>query len=132
MQTIASAEQMVHLLQPGQRTLWPHITQEWALSCPFDLAVQSVSRSGIIHDQTAVQAFEVSEFPACGIGSASEHRNAADGAGFCGRLNTGRRGVHGAEPRLTLPSDNPIRVCTDLDQNQACASTRRADVADVN
>jgi len=73
-----------------------------------------------IHDYTAVQAFKVVEFARCKTGSASEHRNAADWAGFCGRLNTGLHKAHGAGARLAL-LDNPIRVRTDLDQNQACS-----------
>ena len=74
MQTIASelAEQMVHLVQPGQRTLGGHMLREIASFPALLIWIQSVSRLGIVHDQTAVQAFEVSEFPACGIGSASQ------------------------------------------------------------
>jgi hypothetical protein len=80
------------------------------------LAVQSVSRVGIVYDEAAVQPFEASEFPACGNGSVSEDRNAADWVGFCGSLNTGPRGVHGAGTSINaLIFRTFIRVRTDSD-----------------
>jgi hypothetical protein len=66
----------------------PRAAAQWYKFCSLIL------RFGKVHDQTAIQAFKMVEFPRCGTRSASEHRNAADWAGFCRRLNTGRYRAH--------------------------------------
>jgi hypothetical protein len=88
-----------------------------------------IFRPGKVHEQTAIKAFEVIEFPMRGPGSASKHRTATDWAAFRRGLRTGEaHGTCGCGSATNFLSDlQPALILTqrtlppriDLDQSSA-------------